>query len=589
MLRAALAVAFALLVALPATASAACPRGAHCSSIAVPLSHGDPALGSLPFGYAVVPATASRTGTLVLLAGGPGQPAIPLARGITALLDPLHLSDDIVFPDMRGTGRSGAVTCKHVLTDEEIAACAAKLGDKRAYMNTTESALDLEDLRSKLGVDKLTLLGVSYGTKVAAEYARRFPQHTAAVVLDSPVPVEALDGTFALRQVAMPRVLREVCRTGPCASTVADPAAALRAAAKRLQQGPIEGPSVSGLGRVKATKVYEDTLYGALLESDGNPVMRVFLPSVIASLAKGDAAPFLHLLGQFTGAAGSDEGDGINVARLLATTCIESTLPWAPDSPVAGRVPALKAFLAANPMLFSPFTAASVVPYSIAESCLAWPPTPRPAGVPSAGPDVPVLVISGRDDLRTPLEDAKRIAAQYPHAQVLSVPRVGHSVLTSDASGCAVDGMIAFLRGRAVKPCRESRFGLGAPAYLPAVAAMLGRTRLPGRAGRSLTALRDTIAGLSVDSALASLLRPARRLRLPGLRAGYATIVGSRITLHHVEWFRGLRVDGYFDNAASLGRLTVSGPAAAAGTLLLHGSTVSGGLGGHAILPHDLN
>src|SRR5258705_373224 len=83
--------------------------------------------------------------------------------------------------------------------------------------------LDLEDLRAALGADKLTLLGVSYGTKVAGEYARRFPQHTAGLVLDSPVSVESLDGTFELRQLAMPRMLRDACAKNPCRRSIPDP------------------------------------------------------------------------------------------------------------------------------------------------------------------------------------------------------------------------------------------------------------------------------------------------------------------------------------------------------------------------------
>ncbi len=58
-----------------------------------------------------------------------------------------------------------------------------------------------------------------------------------------------------------------------------------------------------------------------------------------------------------------------------------------------------------------------------------------------------MLVLSGRDDLRTPLEDARRTAAQYPNAKLLAVPSVGHSVLTSDFCRCALNGMVAFLRG----------------------------------------------------------------------------------------------------------------------------------------------
>jgi len=179
MLRAAL-LAIAVLLAVPAAGSAAaCPKGARCSVIQVPLDHSGATPGAIPLAYAVMPATGTSIGTIVILSGGPGQSAIPLTRDVTALLDRIHLDHDIVFVDQRGTGDSGAVKCDDVSTPAFVAQCAAKLGDKRAFFNTPETAFDLEDMRVKLGVDKLTLIGISYGTKVAGEYARRFPQHTA--------------------------------------------------------------------------------------------------------------------------------------------------------------------------------------------------------------------------------------------------------------------------------------------------------------------------------------------------------------------------------------------------------------------------
>ena len=472
-----------------------------------------------------------------------------------------------------------------------MAACAAKLGDKRPFLNTTETALDLEDLRAKLGVDKLTLLGVSYGTKVAGEYVRRFPQHTAGVVLDSPVSVDVLDGTFELRQLGMPRMLRDACARGVCKRTVPDPAGALRDAVLRVQRAPLKGPSVSKAGRVRTETLGEDSVYGAMLAGDESPLIRAFLPAAVESVAKGDAAPLLHLGAVLSSAGPIDEEDvGINAARLLATSCIESKLPWAPDSPVAGREDAWHAYLAANGTPFAPFRAETVAPFSAASLCTAWPPTPKPAGVAGPGPDVPVLVLSGRSDLRTPQEDARRIAAQYPAARFLSVPDVGHSVLTSDTSGCALEAVEAFVDGDTVRNCHGGGLRLDAVGYLPATVDGLKRTRLPGRAGRTLTAMAATVQGVALDAGLGlALAAPARSARVPGLRAGYQSVSQRRVTLHAIEWFRGMRVSGVIDIENEKGRLTVGGPAAASGTLVLDGDHVRGTVGGHPVRDSDFN
>src|SRR3954453_11045161 len=178
MLRAAL-LAIAVLLAVPAAGSAAaCPRNPRCSVLQVPLDHTGATPGGLPLAYAVMPATGTSVGTIVILTGGPAQSALPLTRDVTALLDPIHLDHDLVFVDQRGTGDSGAVKCKDISTPALVAQCAAKLGDKRAFFNTPETVGELENLRAKLGLEKRVPIGSSYGAKVQGECARRFQQGT---------------------------------------------------------------------------------------------------------------------------------------------------------------------------------------------------------------------------------------------------------------------------------------------------------------------------------------------------------------------------------------------------------------------------
>ena len=72
----AVALVVAAFAAAPSIASAQCPDGAQCATVTVPLNHADPSAGTLPLAYAKVPATGTRTGTIVLLSGGPGQSAV---------------------------------------------------------------------------------------------------------------------------------------------------------------------------------------------------------------------------------------------------------------------------------------------------------------------------------------------------------------------------------------------------------------------------------------------------------------------------------------------------------------------------------
>ena len=480
--------------------------------------------------------------------------------------------------DQRGTGASGAVACE-LGDDADATACATALGNRRRFYTTPETAHDLENLRVALGVEKLTLLGVSYGAKVAGEYARRYPAHTAGLILDSPAPVDGIDGYDQLRTLGAPRVLREVCFPGLCHQTLRDPTVALAAAAERLQDGAVRGPLVDRSGRIRTASIRERDLYAALIASDLDPYLRAGLPAAVASLAEGDAAPLLHLAAVLPSGGGTDT---INTARLLATSCIEARLPWAPDSPIASRADALKAFVAERSASFAPFSAATVTGSALTSLCATWPPTPKPESVPYGGPDVPVLILSGRADLRTPLEDARRTAAQYPGAKVLAVPGVGHSVLTSDISDCAIDGTVAFLRGQPVEKCSRTSSGARSQAiaapYAPDTIGELRPTGVGGLAGRTISAVTVTLTGIGFDLAASP---PDGTTRYPGLRGGYVRGTGTSLQLVNAEWIRGVRVSGRL-NDSGRGTLTVTGPAAASGTITYTSTGASGVLGGRA-------
>ena len=110
----------------------------------------------------------------------------------------------VVLVDQRGTGGSNPLACREsdgveAANDEagefdrETAQAAARQcldgleADARFY-TTSEAVLDLEDVRAAIGADAINLVGISYGTRVAQEYLRRYPARTRTVVLDGVVP-----------------------------------------------------------------------------------------------------------------------------------------------------------------------------------------------------------------------------------------------------------------------------------------------------------------------------------------------------------------------------------------------------------------
>jgi hypothetical protein len=381
-----------------------------------------------------------------------------------------------------------------------------------------------------------------------------------------------------LRTFGAPRVLKEVCFPGPCRQTVTDASEALEAAVERLGDSTVRGTRVTSSGRRSSSTISQSALYNLIALSDVNPLLRAGLPAAIASLATGDATPLIHLV-EVTLSDSESTSSSSAISRLLATSCIEARLPWTPDSPLASRSDALQAFIAARTDAFAPFDPEVVVGNSLAELCATWPPTPKPEGVPYAGPNVPVLILAGRQDLRTPLESARRTQAQYPNAKLVAVRSAGHSVTSTDFTGCAATNVVAFLRGGEVRTCSairsRDRAALPAGPFIPASISDLRPTGTSGRAGQTFSAVRVTLTGVAFDT---TGVATTRSFRLPGLRAGYVTGKGSTLTLHGVEWVRGVRVSGTL--RGSSGTLTVTGSQAAAGTIRFTRTTATGTLGG---------
>lgn len=576
----------ALGACAPAAGAQACDvaPGARCGTLDAPLDASGAVPGTQRLGYVVLPATGTVTGTLAVVLGGPGQASTSAAKSLGILLEPLRGSYDLLLVDQRGTGLSGRLSCKGMaarLTTATVRACGESLGAARQFLTPRADAQDLEAVRAALGIEKISILGISYGTAVAGYYARLFPQHTDRVVLDSPEPIEGPDALESLRELALPRVLREVCWPPSCRNFLAaNPVAALAALADKLRKAPLRGTVISTTGKPIQARFTSTELYALAAASDIDPFVRTRIPSAVASALKGDAAPLLRLA---AGASGSDTPSDVNQVRLLATNCVDDKLPWDPASPASGRAKALDTEVASRPKAsWGPFSPTSILSLSVATVCTAWPETPATQKVPSAGPDVPVLVLAGREDLRTPLEDARRTAAQYPDARVLGVPDTGHSVLASDETPCALTGVTAFLTGQTVNNCVRTVRSPDLFPYVPAAAKNLRPVAgLKGAEGRTATAVGVTLLD-AVRRGIA--LKLAGGTRSGGLRSGTLRVSGTHVRVTNYSLVKGIAVTGTAPlTATGTGAIVITGPEAVAARLALKGARLSGTLGTHTV------
>lgn len=197
--------------------------------------------------------------------------------------------------------------------------------------------------------------------------------------------------------------------------------------------------------------------------------------------------------------------------------------------------------------------------------CRRWP--DAPALVDRGVPDVPVLVLEGLEDTRTPLEVGERVAARFPQAQVVRVPKTAHAVV--GRRKCARTALGRFLAGRPVgDPCANARGGTVLP--LP--------PRTVAEAGGAVPALLATLDDLVREAGV----RFSDPMRGGGLRGGWFAIRrGTTVAVHRFAFVRGLAISGTVDAVRYAGRLTVRG---VRGTIAISRTgLVTGTLGGRRI------
>jgi pimeloyl-ACP methyl ester carboxylesterase len=608
-----------LAALLPALTLAGWPASSRAAS----LDFG-PCAGSTAFSCATAPVPLDRTGALpgtvelsverrlvgaapstnavVALAGGPGQAVLPLASFIAQAIAPALSTRDLLLFDQRGTGRSSPLSCR-ALTGSAASAssgsasalvsqCANELGPARGAFTTRESVGDIEALRQAGGYEKLVLYGTSYGTKVALEYAERYPQHVEALVLDS---TETADGPEAFRVStfkAMKPVLGELCSHHACDGVSRNPVADVARLVARLAAGSsLSGHAYDGHGHPIKLSVTRSDLYGLLLAGDLDPALRAQVPAAVHAALGHDPGPLLRLVALGGVRASSEESSDVDLTLFIDTSCEETHFPWQRSAPEATRAVEAEAALNVLPSSdFYPFDPEAGLLDQTIPLCIGWPDAAPPPPAAGTLPNVPTLILSGGQDLRTPTANARAVANKIPDAEVVTVPYTGHSVIGSDLTGCAGAALAAFFAGTPVSACHSSANHFPpAPAVPPSVRRLATTGGVPGGAGRTLSASVQTIRDLErmVVVLGISFGEIPVGAHFGGLRGGTASVTKTNVVLDHYSYLPGVKLSGTVSTSLLLkakgpaSNLTVGGGAAAPGHLhLSSGHRVAGVLGG---------
>jgi pimeloyl-ACP methyl ester carboxylesterase len=547
-----------------------------CSTVNVPLDRTGAVPGTIPLHVETIPAHGSPRGVVFLIAGGPGQGSAhtfdlgdPEERTYFQFLFPGYT---LVAYDDRGTGASGVLDCSAldspILAGDEAevaASCAAELGPGSSFYSTADHAADLEAVRQALGFDRIAVMGVSYGTRLALAYAAAYPQHVERLVLDSIVPPDK-DAAFETDTLkAMPGTLARYCADGSCAAATKDFSGDVVAVVNKLG---------SGLGA---------SILEAVVDADLNPGFALELPAAFHAARAGNLQPIYHALTLDVSQLGSTPAD-FSEALYVATVCDDGPFPWSPTIAPSDRFAAIRAAIAALPPgsfgPFGPWAAA----LGGAETCAGWPTPTSDIATPTGHlPDVPVLGFSGSLDLRTPTSGATEVMAQFPQGQLVIVPGVGHSVLTADPSLCAQKDLRNWiLTGATPRSCARPA------AFLPPLAAFPTKLAKHLSPARTLAVATQIVREAEV-AWLATGAMSDTSHTVHGIAGGKVVTTAKGVTLTNYALADGVAVSGkltmrdFGPPLSFTGAVTIAGSAAAHGSLTLAHGALRGRLGNRKV------
>ena len=423
-----------------------CPGqpGFTCSTLTVPFDHTGRHPGTLDLQVATADNADAPKGVLLFLTGGPGQGGVRTISRIAKQRLPEVAKDyRIVMLDQRGTGEFGALRCPGLQaqmgssdiatpTSGAVAECAGILGDTAPLYSTDQTVADFDLLRQALGVPKMVVDGVSYGSFTAARYAIAHPRNVGKIVLDSVLPHHSTtDASLYLTGLtAEARVLRSACAVAPACGF--DPADELAWVVRH--RSVADGVRIFDL---IVTYEFVDPTYRS---PDGGDLI-----GALHAARGGDPSLLDELLVAY--ASGGDDPTSFSSGLHAATLCADQRFPWGTAStPVGVRRPLLDLVARALPARATwPYTTDVAVQQGFIQSCLTWPAERANSNPAGRLPDVPTLLLNGDRDLSTPVEWAQEEAAVAPGGQLVVVPGESHSIQNRERGHAGRDALIAFL------------------------------------------------------------------------------------------------------------------------------------------------
>ena len=408
---------------------------AQCASFEVAEDRGNAGGRRIQLALAWLPASEEAAATadpVVFFAGGPGQSALRTWPALDPAFAQVRRQRHVLLVDQRGTGGSNLLQCLppeqvhssgELARDmEAVAALAARCAEDAArhadprFYTTTDAVADLEEVRQALGVDQFNLVGVSYGTRMAQQYAAAHPRYVRSLVLDGVAPNDlVVGGEFARTfEEALALQSQQCQQSAQCTQRFpVDARSRLGELVQRLKAAPVQveyrDPATAEL---RTTTVSADTVTGVAFMFSYLPQTAALLPLVLDEAVQGRYEPLASLYQLM----GRSVGDSMARGMQWSVVCAEDADRVDGSGADAGTL--------LGPELARMFFAA----------CSAWPHGQRPEGFTAPlRSDIPALLLSGELDPVTPPRFGEQVLQGLGKGRHLVLKGQGHGNL---GSGC---------------------------------------------------------------------------------------------------------------------------------------------------------
>lgn len=454
-----------------------------CGYVTVPADHNNPKGATIRLAVVIFksPSAHPAPDPVIFLQGGPGgrviqdfAPAMITGTnpGDGQISLPVQFGNhDLIMVDQRGTGYSQpSLQCPELVNlqyqtdvnppaqqqadeqNQQIDVCHKRLVAQGINLNdytTLSDAADIHDVIGALGYKQVDLYGVSYGTRLALEIMRSYPQGVRSVVLDSTVPAQShlllsVPGSTA----RVFNTLFQGCAADPhCNATYPHLDQTFYAVVRQLDAHPVTFQTTD----FTSGKSYTVLFSGNSSEGSNSMVSLLFdafyatpyipyLPQMISEASQGN---FSHLVTLFYGALQFD--DSVSWGDYFSVECAEDVDHVSADQ-VTAAAQAYPAAIRQDQLI----GLQSEIP-----GCQLWSVTPAPASeAQPVSSSIPTIVLEGEYDPVTPPANGALAAQTLSTSYQFQFPGTGHGVFLSvfNPGNCPAAIVNAFWTNPNTKP-----------------------------------------------------------------------------------------------------------------------------------------